>query len=189
MAEVITRKREIQNAAAKLFGQKGFAASSVREIAQAVGLGAASLYNHMASKEDLLKVICFECAHKFLSGMEEIQQMDVPVLTRIKLLIHLHIQIALKDTSSVTVFNDEWRHLPPQDLQTFLAYRRQYEKAFIEILQEGMEEKSIQRTDAQLIFQFILSSLQWLHRPSGQKRNTTELQHELTSFILNGISK
>ena len=51
---ITNRKEEIQTAAAKLFGEKGFAASSVRDIANAVGLGAASLYNHMGSKDELL---------------------------------------------------------------------------------------------------------------------------------------
>ena len=72
-----TRKEEIQFAAAKLFGKKGFAASSVRDIAQEVGLGAASLYNHMGSKDELLTTICFRCARAFEEGMKHIDQMKV----------------------------------------------------------------------------------------------------------------
>lgn len=189
MPETLTRKREIQNAAAKLFGQKGFAASSVREIAHAVGLGAASLYNHMESKEELLKEICFECAHKFLNGMEQVESSENSVESKIRSLIQLHITIALDDRSSATVFNDEWKHLPQQDLQTFLGYRRQYEKAFITILQQGMKDGTVRKQDPHLTFQFILSSLQWLHRPEAQKRNTPELPAEMMSFILRGISK
>ena len=69
MTTTNTRKEEIQIAAAKLFGEKGFAASSVRDIAKSVGLGAASLYNHMGSKDELLTSICFRCANNFLEGM------------------------------------------------------------------------------------------------------------------------
>ena len=189
MANTETRKNEIQSAAAKLFGEKGFAACSVRDIASAVGLGAASLYNHMGSKDELLTKICFHCAQEFLDGMHAIDVDEKSPGEKIKELIKLQIHIALNDKSSVTVFNDEWRHLQEPFLSKFLELRRVYETAYLRIIHEGIENGDLKKMDAYLVYQMILSSLRWLHLPGAKKIKQTEreLTDQITSIILNGI--
>jgi AcrR family transcriptional regulator len=184
-----TRKEEIHIAAAKLFGEKGFAASSVRDIAHAVGLGAASLYNHMGSKDELLTTICFRCANSFLEGMKQIEQDQHDPVDKIKELIRLQIHIALHDESSVTVFNDEWRHLQEPYLSSFLDLRRTYETSYLRIIKAGIDEGKLKNTDAYLIYQMILSSLRWLHMPGVRKRKLSEqeLTEQITSILINGI--
>lgn len=190
MPEITTRKKEIQSAAARLFGEKGFAACSVRDIAGAVGLGAASLYNHMGSKDELLTLICFRCANEFISGMDAIDIEGKRPEDKIRELIQLHIRIALWDTSSVTVFNDEWRHLQEPALSEFLRLRRTYETAYLRIIREGIEHGSIRALDPYLVYQMILSSLRWLHQAGVKKihKTETELTEEITSIILKGIT-
>ena len=183
------RKEEIQNAASRLFGEKGFAACSVRDIAQAVGLGAASLYNHMESKDELLTTICFRCAHEFLEGMKSIDGLPNSPEEKIKQLIRLQIHIALNDKSSVTVFNDEWRHLQEPHLSSFLELRRLYEKDYLRIIREGIQQKVLKDVDAYLIYQMILSSLRWLHMPNLRKNKLTEteLTEQITTILIKGI--
>jgi TetR/AcrR family transcriptional regulator, cholesterol catabolism regulator len=183
------RKEEIHIAAAKLFGEKGFAASSVRDIAHAVGLGAASLYNHMGSKDELLTMICFRCANSFLEGMKEIDTAAADPVEKIKELIRLQIRIALHDESSLTVFNDEWRHLQEPFLSSFLELRRTYETAYLRIIKEGIDKGKLKKTDAYLIYQMILSSLRWLHMPGVKKTRLSEkeMTEQITSILINGI--
>ncbi len=183
------RKEEIQTAAARLFGEKGFAGCSVRDIASAVGLGAASLYNHMGSKDDLLTTICFHCANEFLEGMEVIDRMEAGPAEKIRLLIRLHIHIALNDKSSVTVFNDEWKHLQEPFLGQFLDLRRKYEKTYLRIIREGILSGSFQAIDEHIIYHHILSSLRWLHLPHHKKMKFTqeELTEQITGIIIKGI--
>ena len=186
-----TRKEEIQFAAAKLFGKKGFAASSVRDIAQEVGLGAASLYNHMGSKDELLTKICFRCARAFEEGMKHIDQMKVAPVEKIRQLIALQISIALHDESSLTVFNDEWKHLLEPHLSEFLRLRRAYETTYLRIIKEGMEQGQLNPTDPYLVFQMILSSLRWLHLGSTPKKTKLDeitLTEQITSIIIKGIT-
>ncbi len=184
------RKIEIETAAARLFGEKGFAASSVRDIASAVGLGPASLYNHMASKEGLLKTICFRCAHQFLEGMATIEATEVDPIEKIEALIRLHIDIAFEDKSSVTVFNDEWRHLPEADLVEFLALRKNYERNFLRILKEGMDTGMIRPAEPFILYNWILSSLRWLHLPGKKKSklSAASVTEQITQLIIKGIA-
>ncbi|MFZ1677421.1 MAG: TetR/AcrR family transcriptional regulator [Saprospiraceae bacterium] len=190
MAGISTnRKEEIHIAAAKLFGEKGFSACSVRDIAQAVGLGAASLYNHMDSKDELLTTICFRCADEFLEGMKRIDASGNGPEEKIKELIRLHIHIALNDKSSVTVFNDEWRHLQEPFLSNFLELRRSYEKTYLRIISEGIEKKVFTPVDEFIIYQMILASLRWLHLPNIKKTKLTEeaLTEQITMILIKGI--
>jgi TetR/AcrR family transcriptional regulator, cholesterol catabolism regulator len=187
---ITKRKEEIQIAAARLFGERGFTASSVRDIAQAVGLGAASLYNHMGSKDELLNTICFHCAEQFLEGMKTIQVTLADPIEKIRALVQLHIRIALHDKSSVTVFNDEWRHLQQPQLASFLELRRSYETAYLRIIRDGIENGKLRKMDAFLMYQFILSSLRWLHMPGVKKTKLTEeeLTEQIISIIIKGIA-
>ena len=184
-----TKKEAIHDAAAKLFGEKGFAASSVRDIAQAVGLGAASLYNHMGSKDELLTVICFRCANSFLDGMKEIETKFEDPVEKIRELIKLQIRIALHEESSLTVFNDEWRHLQEPFLSNFLNLRRTYETDYLRIIAEGIKQGKLRDTDPYLLYQMILSSLRWVHMPGIKKTKLTEeeITEQITSILIKGI--
>ena len=190
MTTASKRKEEIQIAAAKLFGEKGFAAASVRDIAKSVGLGAASLYNHMGSKDELLTTICFRCAHDFLEGMERIEAQQTDPVEKIRALIHLQISIALEDESSLTVFNDEWRHLREPFLATFLDLRRTYETAYLRIIKEGIRQGKLKGNDSYLIYQTILSSLRWLHRPHSKKIKLSEkaMTEQISTILIKGIT-
>ena len=186
---ITTRKQEIQIAAAKLFGEKGFAASSVRDIANAVGLGAASLYNHMGSKDELLVTICFRSANQFLEGMKKIEEEQTDPVEKIKELIRLQIRIALHDESSFTVFNDEWKHLQEPFLSSFLELRRTYETAYLRIIRDGIANGKLKNTEAYLIYQMILSSLRWVHMSGVKKTKLSEkeLTEQISSILINGI--
>ena len=184
------RKEEIHTAAARLFGEKGFSKCSVRDIAQEVGIGAASLYNHMGSKDELLISICFKCAEKFLEGMRKIDTHSRGPEGKIRDLIRLQIRIALNEKSSLTVFNDEWKHLQEPYLSEFLELRRTYETAYLRIIRQGIDLRIFKPVDAYLMYQTILSSLRWLHLPGVKKINQTEDEviEQITSIILKGIT-
>ena len=73
MASVVTeRKNQIHRVAARLFRQTGFHATSVRDIAEAVGIQGGSLYNHVQSKDDLLWEIVNGSADRFFAALRPI---------------------------------------------------------------------------------------------------------------------
>ena len=139
------RKQEIYSKAAKLFREKGYAATSIRDIAMDVGLEPSSLYSHIKSKEEILINICFECADLFDEGMKIIIDKRLGAMESIMQLVDLHSEIAFYRPSSVTVFNDEWRHLPQEELKKFLDKRKIYEDHFKKIIKTGVQEKTIEK--------------------------------------------
>src|SRR6478735_5765639 len=87
-----TRKDVIIAKAAKLFREKGFSATSMRDLAEHVGVEAASLYNHISSKAEILQEICFKTANKFLSHIEAIDNSPIDSIAKIEAVLRFHVQ-------------------------------------------------------------------------------------------------
>lgn len=159
----IDRKALIYQHAAALFMTKGYAATSMRDLAQAVGIEPSSLYSHIKSKEDLLVKICTDTALRFTEGMDRITHMTTGPSDQIAAVIDLHLTIAEEDPSSVTVFTDEWTHLPAQYLDVFEKQRRSYQKGVKAIIQSGIDQGVFAKSDASILTKTMLTSLRWVH--------------------------
>ena len=68
-----SKKNLILKKAAAMFREKGFSATSMRDLAETIGIEAASLYNHIRSKNEILEAICFEVANRFNTHLETIE--------------------------------------------------------------------------------------------------------------------
>ncbi len=183
-------KELIFQAAAKLFREKGYAATSMRELATQVGLEASSLYNHIKSKEEILQEICLRNAGKFTAGMKIIQDIsNLNALQKLESIIRLHVVIASEDISSVTVFNDEWKHLKEPVLSNFLKQRKQYEQSVKVILQEGIEQELLKKVDIEVALFSFLTSLRWIHYKFAKGRISSErLTENLKTILIFGLA-
>src|SRR6478609_3648529 len=89
----ISRKDVIVAKAAALFREKGFKAASMRDLAEAVGVEAASLYNHIQSKEELLQEICFKVANDFNQKCDEIESSNLSIIKKVEAMLRFHIRM------------------------------------------------------------------------------------------------
>ncbi|MBK7477018.1 MAG: TetR family transcriptional regulator [Haliscomenobacter sp.] len=183
------KKQHILENAAVLFRDKGYSATSMRDLARSVGLQASSLYNHIESKEKLLQEICLANALKFLSMMEKVEAMDIPVAEKVEQLLRLHIRTAIQDVTSVTSFNDEWRHLGEPYLSDFKEMRRDYEQRFIHILRQGIEAGEIRAQEPQIVLYTLFSSLRWLYDwfQPGKRLSATDVEEEILNLLFYGL--
>lgn len=188
---MLTPKQSIHLAAALLFRERGYPASSMRELAQRVGMEASSLYNHIRSKEELLHQICFGHATKFIEGIRTIEERsDLSPICQLEEVIRLHVRIAAEDISSVTVFNDEWRHLSEPALSEFLRMRRDYERAVQRILERGIDMGDVRPVDDPRIAVYaFLTALRWVHYWFKPGRISPErLFGNLRTLLLDGLA-
>lgn len=185
-----TRKAVIFEEAARLFREKGYQATSMRDLAQRVDLEPSSLYSHIKSKDELLQKICFDCADRFTSAMEEIRRENIPPLEKIRKLVNVHIRIALNQPTSTTVFNDEWKNLPQHKLVTFKELRRDYQDKFIEIIREAQDSGDIKDADPGILFNTIISSFRWIQPRTTMNDNWkyNQVMREVSAFILGGLT-
>ncbi len=189
--EPLSKKDIILKKAAGLFHKKGYSATTMRELAQVVGIEASSLYSHINSKEELLIHLCFTNAKKFSDGMTDAENMDSSFCEKIEFLLNQQIRIALEEGTSVTVFDDEWKHLSEPHLGSFLQVRKDYQKRFIDLLCAGMEKGEFKTMDPMIMMNTLISSIRWVHLIPEviQKKGLQDLYSNIGQIILTGIKK
>lgn len=183
-------KREIIiEQAARLFREKGYKAASMRELANAVGVEAASLYNHIESKSDLLNEICFRVAHRYTANIEKIENEGCPVIIKIEKLLRIHIQERIVNFEEVYVTDSDWRNMEEPHLSEYREMRRSYRKRFAAIVQEGIDKKEVKAIDANtsvMIFINAIAAVDQWHRIT-HKVNSKDLEENIISILVDGI--
>jgi len=184
-----SRKQEIAHRATELFMRKGYAATSMRDLANALGIEAASLYSHIRSKEEILRNICFRMADEFFEAMTTVNVQGLSAAEKLKRATVAHLRVITKDTSASAVFFHEWRHLSQPHLDEFLQMRTDYEQRFIDIINEGIANGEFRPIDEKFGMLYTLSSINWVHhwfKPEG-KMNIEEIGNELSSLLIAGL--
>src|SRR5882672_2346761 len=134
-----SKKDTIIEKASKLFREKGFGAASMRDLAEQVGVEAASLYNHIQSKSEILQAICFKVANEFIAHLDAVETSAEPILKKMELIIRFHIRMMLEQYEYVYISDHEWRHLPEPYLSNFLNQRRNYRRNLSDLIARGIE--------------------------------------------------
>ena len=104
IATKLDRKSEIRLTAKKLFKERGYAATSMRDLAKEVGIEAASLYNHLSSKEELLNEMCFDIADQFFLAFNAAILEEKNPSKKLKAAIKAHIGVIANNLDASTVF-------------------------------------------------------------------------------------
>lgn len=185
-----TRKDEIIRTAAKLFKEKGYSAVTMRDLATEMGMKAASLYNHINSKQEILKEIIISLAEEFTSGLQEIQKSNKSNIDKLKDVIELHVNITSKNTYGMASLNNNWMHLE-EKLEYYLQLRSNYEDEFRNVLQQGVKNNEIINGNIEVMLFSILSTLRSLYLwiPKKEDLNPEELSQKLSEVLINGINK
>lgn len=186
-----TKKDAIIQSAAALFRTKGFKASSMRELAEAIGVEAPSLYNHIGSKSELLQHICFKIATDFTANLQLIEAANKTALDKIEQLIRFHIRIMLQEYNEVYVANHEWKHLEEPFLSDFLSQRKGYEKRMTQLVKDGIQKKELKAIHPHVAVLTILSAVRGIEFWQRHKNaiSATELEQNMVNHLLNGLKK
>lgn len=193
MAETLTinRKEQIMQVAARLFKNKGYEATSMRDIAAELGIEAASLYHHIKSKEEILTAICFDMANRFVTALKEVNDIYFNAEERLRMAIQFHVQISCDYLDETAVFLNEWRSLPEPSLSEFKKMRDSYEKQFRIIVKDGETEDIFDNVDEKFAALTILSSVNWIHQwyKADGSMNPSQISKKLADIIIGGIRK
>src|SRR5690606_18793878 len=184
-----TRKEEIIKTASRLFYDKGFKAVSMRDIATVMDIKAASLYNHINSKQEILSAIILEVAEAFTTGMENVVGENISAINKIEKVIELHIEITVNHSDALAALITDWLHLEEADLNAFVKMRDDYEENFRRIIKHGIEAGEIKPYHPEVVLFSILSTLRTLYL-WYQKRGKLDvniLKKDMVSVLKKGI--
>lgn len=186
-----TRKEVIIAEAAKLFREKGFSATSMRDLAEHVGVEAASLYNHISSKAEILQEICFKVANQFMSHIEEVDNSPQSAIAKIEAILRFHIRQMIEHYEEVYVSDREWKHLTEPYMQNMQSQRRAYRQRIALIIEEGIRRGDIKAIDAPtavLIMLHAVSGIESWHR-STKKIEGNVLEDNMVMILVEGLKK
>jgi len=195
MAEPLTnlsRKEQVIRKAAELFREKGYAAASMRDLAQMLGIEAASLYSHIKSKEEILRTLCFDMAAEFRASLNDVENQNISAPEKLQRGIIGHIQVMARDLTASAVFMNEHRHLSQPYLRDFLLLRINYINRFKKIIEDGVMSGEFKDTiDRKLAVMTLFSSLNWMPMwyDPGSGIDPVQLGNQLSDMLVNGLKK
>ena len=158
-----TRREQIYSTAGTLFSRRGYAATSIRDIARELDLQGGSLYAHIRSKEDVLWAIVSRAAEQFFAAARPIVGGDAPAAERLRGMIHAHLAVVTGQVEWATVFLQDWRFLSSPRREQIAALRDEYEGLYRATIADGVARGEFAPTDPKLATMLVLSALNGVH--------------------------
>jgi AcrR family transcriptional regulator len=158
------KQAEIVAAAIQLFQQKGYHATSMQDIADAVGLQKGSLYHYISSKDDLLVVIIHDAIAQYNARLAEIKAMDLPVRKRLELALRHHLAGIASNLGMLTIFLRESYALQAEQAQLLAEESQRYNAMFEALYQEGIDSGEMRPLDPKLVTRTVLGACNWFYR-------------------------
>ena len=149
------RRREIVDRAAALFAQRGYAATSITEICDAVGLARGALYYYIGSKEELLVEIQAVVLVPLLESAHRIAALDAPATVRLRLLSEV-LDIVMERLDHIWVYEHDYRLLSDPHRAKLVRQRHEFEDTVVGLLGEAVEAGEFHAMDLRLaMLQFL----------------------------------
>jgi AcrR family transcriptional regulator len=187
--EVLRPREAILEAAISLFGKRGYAGTTMRDIAKEVGVLPGSLYAHISSKETLLDEIVELGIESFLAIEAQVPASG-SVIERLRAAVKAHVRVAAEHPGRSLVVFHQWRFLTEPNLTRALNKRRRYQQFFVKLVDEGIADGSFEPgLDSKIAVFTILGALNWVpewYSPRGH-HNPAEIANKLADNLLNGL--
>jgi AcrR family transcriptional regulator len=186
----VPREDQVRAAALRLFKEKGYPATSMRDIANAVGMNKGSLYSYIRSKEDLLIPVFDRAQGVLLAEIEQITaDQSLTPTDRLRRAIHAHVAAVANNLDVLTVYLSEWRQLATESLATNRTQRERYAALFRRILEDGIASGEFRPMDTRIAMLGMIGMCNYLfrwYRPDG-RLSPDQVADELIEMLMRGV--
>jgi AcrR family transcriptional regulator len=183
-------RADVVAAAGRLFAERGYHGTSMRDLGRELGMLGSSLYAHVESKQDLLVEVVEEGARLFQESADRAVLKEGMATDRLRALVAGHVDVVLDNPDVVRTFLNEARMLDDEHRARVIAARDLYEMAFREVIEAGAADGEFRAdADPKIASIFILSILNAIERwyqPSGPI-GREELVDRITDLALSGL--
>jgi AcrR family transcriptional regulator len=180
---------EILDAAAQIFGQKGFHAASMQDIAEAVNLQKASLYHHVSSKQEILLAVLDRALDLLTEHIEAVTTQNLPPNEKLRQAIIAYLQALLDHRDLSAVLFLEHKSLEPQYHARHIPRRDRFERLWRDLIQEGIDQGIFTCLDPALASRSLMGVMNWTitwYRPDG-KLNPVQIADQFADLFLVGL--
>ena len=183
------RYEELLETALRLFREKGYRATSMRDIADAMGLRKASLYHYVKSKQDLLVPAYQYTIANHARRLEHIASSAGSAREKLAKAIATHLQAIIDHADMFALYLREVESLPEHLRQAVRAANRAYRVRFEAIVRQGVEAGEFKALDPAVAALLILGACNWLsqwYTPSG-RMSPQEITELFLEVLLKGL--
>jgi AcrR family transcriptional regulator len=180
---------KILQAAAQIFQEKGYHATSMQDIANAVDLKKGSLYHYVDSKQDILYALLDEALSMILERLEAVLAQDLPPQAKIRQATQSYFSFLAENPSLSSVLLLEYRSLEPAYKQKHIPLRDQVDRIWQGILEEGNATGEFNAPETGLISKALLGVLNWTitwYREDGPL-SAEQIADQFTDLFLTGL--
>ncbi|GCF09123.1 TetR/AcrR family transcriptional regulator [Dictyobacter arantiisoli] len=165
-------QKVIVETAAGLFAERGFGATSLNDIADALGVTKVALYYHIKNKEEILRLIYLTVLNMAEEPLRRIVESELDPREKLRQAVMHHISITVNASPAVTVFYREQAHLTGPFAREIVLREKAYQRYFEQIIQEGIARQTFKAGfDSQVITFGVLGMCYWLshwYKPTGR---------------------
>ncbi len=182
-------KENILQAAALIFQQKGYHATSMQDIADAVDLKKGSLYHHVDSKQDILFAILNEALELILERLQFVAEQDIPPEQKLRRAMKTYFSFLAENPSLSSVLLLEYRSLEEHYKELHIPRRDQVDQIWRELIREGTTRGDFHDLDPGLVPKALLGVLNWTitwYREDGAL-SAEEIADQFTDLFLVGL--
>lgn len=179
----------ILRTSARIFAEKSYHSTSMRDIARATGVSLAGLYHYCKSKEELLFLIQDHCFARVLERLEQrIEGVDDPLM-KLHIFIDNHLSFFAANMSEMKVLSHEAESLEG-DMHTHVSTKKErYARRARKILREIQDQRRQQPVDLTVATYALFGMMNWIYNwydPRG-KLSVKQLVDNITRLFLNGL--
>lgn len=184
------RDREVLDAAAKVFYERGYSDASVQDVADELGILKGSLYHYIKTKEDLLFRLLEETHDEIYEVLEAVAAVeDLDPLARLELYVRRQVEYNIDNLLRVSVYYHDLERLSPERRKRIISRRREHERWVVELVKEaqkaGQADASV---DATILSRCIFATIIWTYRWYRKGRDDREMVADVCSkFAIRGI--
>lgn len=180
------RSTEVVAAAAKLFYTNGYDATSVQDVADALGILKGSVYHYIRTKEDLLFAVVEDAHTASIANIEKLSALEGDVPTKIRAFVRAHLELLIHERVKLGVYLRDFRSLSNEHKRLVSAQRREYSDYLQSLLEQGQQEGTVAADlNPRLTTIAILGMLNWTHewyRERG-RANREAIIEEFTRIV------
>ena len=185
------RAEEVYTAALRLFRTQGYHATSMQDIAAAVGLYKGSLYHYIGSKEDLLVQVFERAMGDLVSDVERIaSDLALRPSEQVRRVIALHVTAVAENLDALTVYLHEYRALTGEAFARVAAQRERYAALVNQVVARGVREGEFGSTDVGIATLGLIGMCNWVcqwYRPGG-RLSPDQIAARFADLVLQGLT-
>jgi len=183
------REAELHATATRLFRQRGFHATSMQDLGEALGMNRGSLYHYISAKDELLWTILTRALDILEERVLPILDSEAPAVDRLTGAIREHLRVAADHADELSLIQIEWRALDRGRQAEMIRRRDRYEARWRVALEAGIADGSLRAFDVRLAGIGILSACNWFtqwYRPGGPS-SVDEIADAFAELFLGGL--